>query len=61
MKLNQNDPYVAFEDDEQRCKALESRDRRYVKVALMVVVAVIVGILHGASLGGLSWLRWLPA
>ena len=59
MKTDKPDPYVAFKDDAQRCKALESRDRRLVKVAALVVGAVIVAIVCGAPPGALAWMSAL--
>jgi hypothetical protein len=57
MMAHKPDPYVAFKDDDQRCKALESRDQRLVKVA--IVIAVIVAILWGTPVGALAWLSSL--
>jgi len=59
MMAHKPDPYVAFKDDEQRCKALESRDQRLVKVAFMIVAAVVVAILCGAPVSALAWLSSL--
>ncbi len=53
------DPYCAFNDDALRCKALESRDRRLVRVAALVAAAVVVAIACGVPLGSLAWLRAL--
>lgn len=59
MKSIKPDPYVAFKDDAQRCKALESRDRRLVQVAALIVGTVIVAIVFGVNPHALAWLTAL--
>lgn len=39
-----NDPYVAFKSDYYRYKALRARDRRYVLIAIAIVVSRLLGI-----------------
>lgn len=37
------DPYCAFKDDRERCKALGYRDLRYVAIAVILCIAVATG------------------